>query len=134
MRDVAAEIFGYVVLLVAISLGVWETLAARKQADEDAAWLHTPNRYKRRMFMVVLLLAVSALILLETYGVLILTRVRDLVIYVTALSFAAITLLVLSIRDLSDMARSAERHAVEELNLAIQEQQNGQTKGNDTTE
>lgn len=121
MNDIVAQIFGYGVLIISASLFGWEIYVYRRN-DEDAPWLKSPARLKRRMFMAFLLLCVGLLILAESTGILELDTVRHLVIYVCLLIASAMLLFILSVRDLGDMARSAERHALDDLKLAMEEQ------------
>ena len=130
MSDHVAEIFGYLVLLIAVTLGVWESIAI-KSNDSESQWLRTPARYRRRMMMASILICVAVMILLQAWGILLLTRPRDLILYVTLLSGFAIALFILSIRDLGDMARNAERHAVDELKSALEKEQSGKQENLD---
>lgn len=122
MDDRVAEFFGYTILVIAVVLFAWEMRTSR-QADEEVKWLRTATRFKRRMCMVGLLLLVGLLIIVEARGLLVLQRISHLVVYVTSLSLLAVSLFVLSIRDLGDMARNAERQALEDLQTALKEQQ-----------
>lgn len=121
MKDSLALLFGYAVILTASALFIWENIA-NKGKDVEAGWLYTPARYKRRVMMALMLACVGALIVLEAHGLIILSRLRFLFIYILALSGFACALLVLSLRDLTDMARNAEKHAVNELKQALEEQ------------
>lgn len=122
MQDVVALIFGLLVLFTALGLAWWEIYSYRG-AGEEYRWLHTASRLWRRITMSILLLFVAALLMGEALGVLALDTVRHLLIYVSMLAALAFALLILSVRDLMEMARSAERHAVEDLKKAIHEQQ-----------
>ncbi len=130
MNDVVAEIFGYMILLTAAVLMAWETLAHRRKLDDDA-WLRTPTRFRRRMIMAGVLAAVGVLIVAEARHFLVLQHISHLVVYVTALTVLAVTLFVLSIRDLGDMARNAEKFALKNLETALKEQQEKQKADGD---
>lgn len=121
MSDIIAEIFGYVVLLTAISLAAWE-IKVQRQPDDETAWLQTPRRFRRRLIMAGLLVLVGLMILGESYGLLVLNDVTQLLIYITTLTVSAVALLVLAIRDLGDMAKNAERHAMQDLKIALEEE------------
>lgn len=133
MSDIIAEIFGYLVLAVAIGLAGWEVYVYRYPGD-DVEWLQTPHRLRRRLIMSMLLLCVGLLILSESRGFLELDNLRDLVIYVTSLTSMALLLLVLSIRDLGEMARNAEKHAIEDLQSALEKQTNSSEQPPETAE
>jgi len=131
--DKVALIFGIAVLAIAAGLAGWEIYVFRKNAQEFD-WLHTPRRLRRRLLMAVLLLMVAALVLGDSFGVLALDNVRNLMIYVISLTGLALLLFVLSVRDLADMARSAERHAIQDLQSAIDEQKKKEAGPRDTIE
>lgn len=119
MTDIIAEIFGYVVLAIAVGLAGWEYYVYRRP-DVDVSWLQTPARFRRRLIMAVLLVGVGVLIVCEARGLLVLDNVRHLVMYVSSLTALAMILLILSVRDLGDMAHNAEKQAIEELQMALQ--------------
>lgn len=122
MSDVVAEIFGYVILLTAVGLFAWETYIYRR-VDPDVKWLATPGRFRRRIIMALLLICVGVLILLEAHGYLVLDNIRHLMIYVVSLTGLALVLFILSVRDLGDMARNAEKQAVDDLKFIVEEHQ-----------
>lgn len=116
-----AEIFGYAILVIAAGLLGWETYIY-KRGDAEVHWLQTPHRFRRRMVMAVLLVCVGLLIVVEARGFLTLSNIRHLVIYVSSLTALALLLFILSVRDLGDMARNAEKQAIEDLKSALEEQ------------
>jgi hypothetical protein len=130
MHDTIALIFGLLVLLTAVGLAGWEIYSHRKDR-EDYRWLHTDSRLRRRITMAILLLFVGALIVGESLGFLALGNLRHLLVYVSALTALAFALLILSVRDLGEMARNAERRAIEDLKKAIDEQRQGATPPRD---
>jgi hypothetical protein len=121
MSDRVAEFFGYGILVTAAVLFTWETFANQRQQDSDTRWLHTPSRFRRRLIMAVMLVIVGVMIVLEARDIIVLERISHLVVYVTSLCVLAVALFILSIRDLGDMARNAERQAVDDLKLALEE-------------
>lgn len=121
MGNVVAEIFGYAVVLVAILLVVWE-LTCSRNVSRDAQWLHSPARLKRRLIMAVVLLAAGLLIILEVRGILVLKKPQHLLIFVASLAGMALALVILSLRDLGDMARGAERQAIQDLQSALSDE------------
>lgn len=121
MSDVVAEIFGYIILLTAVGLLGWE-IYIYKRGDAEVHWLQTPHRFRRRMIMAGLLVCVGLLIIVEARDLLALSNIRHLVIYVSSLTALALLLFILSVRDLGDMARNAEKHAIEDLKSALEEQ------------
>lgn len=123
MNDIVAQIFGYIVVIAAASLFAWEIHVYRRH-DEDVPWLKSPARLRRRLVMAFLLLCVGLLIIFEVSGLLQLETIRHLVIYVCLLVASAMLLFILSVRDLGGMARNAERHAMEDLKTAMEEQRN----------
>lgn len=124
MENTVGLIFGIVVLLTAFGLAGWEIFVHRRDRVEFQ-WLQTPTRLRRRITMAILLLFVGVLLLGESLGLLALDNLRHLMIYVGLLSTLALTLVILSVRDLGEMARNAERRAIEDLKKAIDDQKNG---------
>ncbi len=122
MNDIVAQIFGLVVLVISASLVVWEIYVFRR-IDEDVPWLRSPARLWRRLLMAFLLLCVGLLILCESRGLIELGTIQHLVFYVCSLMGAAFLLLILSLRDLGEMARNAEKYALKDLKSALEEQQ-----------
>jgi len=120
MTDVVAQIFGYAILAISAGLAAWE-FVSNKRPTSDTLWLYTPSRFRRRIIMAVLLACVGVLLLAETHGLLELNQISHLLIYVSALSALSLTLFILSIRDLGDMSRSAEKQAILDLQSAIEE-------------
>lgn len=125
MQNTVALIFGIFVLITALGLAGWEIYTHRKE-NEEFRWLHTPSRLRRRIAMAVLLGLVATLLLGEASGILALDNIRHLMIYVCLLASLALALVVLSIRDLAEMARNAERQAIDDLKNAIDEQKDRQ--------
>lgn len=133
MSDVVAEIFGYLIFLIALGLISWEAYVYRR-GDAEASWLQTPGRFRRRVLMGFLLICVSALIVSEARDLIVLDNVRHLVIYLGLLAGLAFLLFILSIRDLGDMARSAEKHAIEDLKHVLEEQQRVSEQSSESAE
>lgn len=127
MQDTVALIFGILVFLTAVSLAGWELYIFTRTNDEFR-WLQTRSRLRRRLIMAFLLLLVGILIVLEAAGFLTLGNLRHLVIYVSSLTALALVLLLLSVRDLGEMARAAEHQAISELKVAMEEQQKMQRR------
>lgn len=123
MQNTVALIFGIFVLLTAFGLAGWEIISRRKDYEEFR-WLHTHSRFRRRITMAILLVFVAVLMLGEAAGVLALDNVRHLMMYVGSLAVLALALVVLSVRDLGEMAQNAERHAIQDLKKALDEQEN----------
>lgn len=121
MNESVALLFGIIVLITSFGLAGWEIFSHRRQ-DEEYRWLHTRSRLVRRITMAILLLFVAVLLLGEAMDVLVLDNLRHLLIYVSMLSALALALLVLSVRDLAETARNAERRALDDLKKAIEEQ------------
>ena len=124
MGNVVAEIFGYAVVLVAVLLVVWE-LTSNRGVSDDVQWLHSPARLKRRLIMGVVLLSAGLLITLEARGVLVLKKPPHLLLFVASLSGMAMALVILSIRDLGDMARGAKNQAIQDLQSALKDGRSG---------
>ncbi len=121
MNALVAQFFGYGIIVVAVSLVIWETFVYRRK-EIDVPWLRNPVRLRRRLIMAALIFCVGLLIVAESHGILQLNTARQLLIYVCALMILSFVLLILSVRDLGDMARSAERYAAQELKLALEKE------------
>lgn len=133
MGNIVAEFFGYAVMLAAVVLVLWEVYSSRTVA-EDFHWLHPPARLKRRLIMAVILLSAGLLIALEASGVIVLKQPQYLIMYVISLSGMSLALLILSLRDLGDMARNAERQAVLDLQTALDKKAESEKQSVDKTE
>lgn len=122
--------FGFIVLLTAAGLAGWELLVHRRSTT-DFQWLHTKSRLRRRLAMSFLLLVVGLVMLADAFQWVQLTNVRHLTLYVLVLAALAMALVILSIRDLVEMARNAEQQALTELRDAVEKQvrkENGSTQ------
>lgn len=122
MSDLVSEIFGYVVIFVAVLLFAWEYKAFGRRGAEDA-WLVTSRRFKRRTLVSIVLLFVGVLLVVETRGYLDIRDPRALVAYVSVLGGLAIALLILAALDLLDIARKASSHAMREFGESLDSEQ-----------
>lgn len=125
MNDQVTQVFGYGVTLIAVGLLLWQwfSFSVKPSQASDDDWLKTPVRKRRRFLMAVLVLCVGILIVLESHGVIRLDSPQALILFVLMLGIISIVLLVLSFRDVSDMARNAEKQALKDLESALREHQ-----------
>lgn len=121
MRDGLAMAFGFVVLFTAAALAGWE-IFAHQRSSNDFRWLHTKSRLRRRLAMSALLVVVGVIMLADAYRWVEFTNVRHLMIYVLLMAALAMALVILSIRDLVEMARNAEQQALNDLRDAVEQQ------------
>lgn len=119
MSDRLTETFAYIVMCTAIVLFVWEWNTYRNRSEDDS-WLVTRRRLMRRSLVSMVFLAIGVLLVVESRGVVDISRIPVLITYVSALGGMAIFLLVLAVLDLSDTARNAERHAAAQVQAAIE--------------
>jgi hypothetical protein len=111
------ETFGYILVVSAVVLAVWE---ARAYANRDGeAWLVTRRRYRRRLLVCVVLAAIGVVFALEGRGVLPTQRVPVLMAYVAGLGTLSILLVILAAIDLLDTLRSAADQSVREFGRSV---------------
>lgn len=110
--------FASVIIAAALGLGAWEVSVYRRGED---AWLATPKRFRRRMMISIILLAVGALMLVEALGFLPERSAKGLLLWLTGLFGLSIILIVLAGLDVSDTTRAASRRDLIELEQAIEE-------------
>lgn len=118
MSAIASQVFGWLLICVAVMLAVWELCAYRRR--HDASWLVTPRRLRRRAFIAFLLALIGTLFVIESRGLIPHTPTA-FVSYVSALMLSALLLLVLSAADAAETARNAAAHSMSEFERAVQE-------------
>lgn len=125
MSDKITEIFGYIVIITAAILFAWEYFTFKHRTVEDQ-WIVTPKRKQRRYLIALLVFLVGMLIICETKKVININdgSLKTLIFYVLSITGLAVSLIVLAIRDVMEMANNAQKLALKQLQDAIDNKSN----------